>query len=129
MTPPAACIPRCPRLPHRVGGGTPRRAERPSRPRREARRAKRLTADSTAEQASAGLDALTDAERAAFTELNAAYTREIRLPLHHRRARPRQGGHPRRLPRRIDNDREAEFAEACRQVERIAELRLMDLLR
>jgi 2-oxo-4-hydroxy-4-carboxy--5-ureidoimidazoline (OHCU) decarboxylase len=31
--------------------------------------------------------------------------------------------------RRIDNDRETEFAEACRQVERIAELRLMDLLR
>ncbi|MDP5349090.1 MAG: allantoinase PuuE, partial [Paracoccaceae bacterium] len=35
--------------------------------------AKRLTAESTAEQASAGLDALTDAERARFTELNTAY--------------------------------------------------------
>jgi 2-oxo-4-hydroxy-4-carboxy--5-ureidoimidazoline (OHCU) decarboxylase len=31
--------------------------------------------------------------------------------------------------RRLDNDRETEFAEACRQVERIAELRLLDLLR
>ena len=28
--------------------------------------------------------------------------------------------------RRIDNDRDAEFAEACRQVERIAELRLQE---
>jgi 2-oxo-4-hydroxy-4-carboxy--5-ureidoimidazoline (OHCU) decarboxylase len=30
--------------------------------------------------------------------------------------------------RRIDNDRTTEFDEACRQVERIAEFRLMDLL-
>jgi 2-oxo-4-hydroxy-4-carboxy--5-ureidoimidazoline (OHCU) decarboxylase len=29
---------------------------------------------------------------------------------------------------RIGNDREREFAEACRQVERIAEFRLMDIL-
>ncbi len=28
--------------------------------------------------------------------------------------------------RRIDNDRDTEFAEACRQVERIAELRLIE---
>ena len=28
--------------------------------------------------------------------------------------------------RRIDNDRDTEFAEACRQVERIAELRLQE---
>ncbi|HHL22314.1 MAG TPA: allantoinase PuuE, partial [Aliiroseovarius sp.] len=35
--------------------------------------ARRLTADSTSEQASAGLDALTDAERAAFQDLNARY--------------------------------------------------------
>ncbi|MGB3981890.1 2-oxo-4-hydroxy-4-carboxy-5-ureidoimidazoline decarboxylase, partial [Planktomarina temperata] len=30
--------------------------------------------------------------------------------------------------RRITHDRETEFAEACRQVERIAEFRLRDLL-
>ncbi|NBX10005.1 MAG: polysaccharide deacetylase, partial [Marivivens sp.] len=29
--------------------------------------------------------------------------------------------------RRINNDRDTEFAEACRQVERIAEFRLQDL--
>ncbi|MGD1879642.1 MAG: 2-oxo-4-hydroxy-4-carboxy-5-ureidoimidazoline decarboxylase, partial [Kiloniellaceae bacterium] len=33
----------------------------------------RLTADSTREQASAGLDLLSDAERARFTDLNEAY--------------------------------------------------------
>ncbi len=30
--------------------------------------------------------------------------------------------------RRIDNDRDTEFAEACRQVERIGEWRLKDML-
>ena len=42
--------------------------------------AKRLTADSTSEQSSAGLDALTDAERATFERLNAAYTEKFRFP-------------------------------------------------
>ncbi|MGB8623523.1 MAG: allantoinase PuuE, partial [Paracoccaceae bacterium] len=42
--------------------------------------AKRLTAESTSEQASAGLDALTDAERATFTELNDAYTAKFGFP-------------------------------------------------
>ena len=59
--------------------------------------AKRLTPESTAEQAGAGLDALTDAERARFTELNDSLPVEVRLPLHHRRPRQRQGEHPRRL--------------------------------
>src|SRR5690606_765051 len=42
--------------------------------------AKRLTADSTAEQASAGLDALTDAERERFTALNTAYVEKFGFP-------------------------------------------------
>src|SRR5690606_7451234 len=42
--------------------------------------AKRLTAESTAEQASAGLDALTDRERETFTGLNAAYTAKFGFP-------------------------------------------------
>ncbi|MFD0981061.1 allantoinase PuuE [Tropicimonas aquimaris] len=91
--------------------------------------AKRLTADSTAEQASAGLDALTDAERDAFTELNAAYTEKFGFPFiiavrDHDKAGILAG-----FRRRLDNDRATEFAEACTQVERIAELRLkaMDL--
>ena len=42
--------------------------------------AKRLTAESTAEQAGAGLDALTDAERAQFTALNDAYQAKFGFP-------------------------------------------------
>ena len=42
--------------------------------------AKRLTAESTEEQASAGLDALTDDEREKFTSLNEAYTQKHGFP-------------------------------------------------
>jgi OHCU decarboxylase len=130
MTPPAACIPRWP-----ASSAPPREEERlgvltrPSRPRRQARR--RETPDggvSTAEQASAGLDALTDAERAAFTELNAAYTAKFGFPFIIAVRDHDKAGILAAFRRRIDNDRETEFAEACRQVERIAELRLLDLL-
>jgi OHCU decarboxylase len=86
--------------------------------------AQRLTADSTAEQASAGLDALTDAERDEFTRLNAAYTEKFGFPFI---IAVRDHDKPAILAafhRRLENDRTAEFAEACRQVERIARLRL-----
>ena len=88
--------------------------------------AKRLTADSTAEQASAGLDALTDDERAAFTELNAAYTAKFGFPFIIAVRDNTKASIMAAFRRRIDNDRGAEFAEACRQVERIAELRLIE---
>ncbi|SNS86342.1 allantoinase PuuE [Tropicimonas sediminicola] len=91
--------------------------------------AKRLTADSTAEQASAGLDALTDAERDAFTGLNAAYTAKFGFPFIIAVRDHDKAGILAAFRRRLDNDRATEFAEACTQVERIAELRLkaMDL--
>jgi OHCU decarboxylase len=90
--------------------------------------AKRLTPDSTAEQASAGLDALTDAERRAFTELNDAYTARFGFPFiiavrDHDRASILDA-----FRRRLQNDPDLEFREACRQVERIGELRLRELL-
>ena len=90
--------------------------------------AKRLTAESTAEQASAGLDALTDAERARFTELNTAYVEKHGFPFiiavrDHDKASILAA-----FERRIDNDSETEFAEAARQVERIALHRLRDAL-
>ncbi|WP_037310837.1 allantoinase PuuE [Ruegeria halocynthiae] len=90
--------------------------------------AKRLTQESTSEQASAGLDALTDQERAAFTELNQGYTQKFGFPFiiavrDHDKASIQQA-----FQRRIAQDRNTEFAEACRQVERIAEFRLKDLL-
>ncbi|MFT7510790.1 MAG: OHCU decarboxylase, partial [Sulfitobacter sp.] len=42
--------------------------------------AKQLTEESTHEQASAGLDALTDAERTAFTDLNTQYVAQFGFP-------------------------------------------------
>jgi OHCU decarboxylase len=90
--------------------------------------AKRLTAESTAEQASAGLDALTDAERAAFTRLNAEYTEKFGFPFIIAVRDHDKAGILAAFERRIGQDREAEFAEACRQVERIAELRLKEKL-
>ncbi|CUH43159.1 allantoinase PuuE [Ruegeria atlantica] len=90
--------------------------------------AKRLTQESTSEQASAGLDALTDDERAMFTGLNQKYTEKFGFPFiiavrDHDKTSILQA-----FQRRIDQDKATEFAEACRQVERIAEFRLRDVL-
>ncbi|MBF9061050.1 allantoinase PuuE [Rhodobacterales bacterium HKCCSP123] len=90
--------------------------------------AKRLTPESTAEQASAGLDALTEAERDAFTRLNAAYTGKFGFPFIIAVRDHDKAGILAAFERRLGQDRETEFAEACRQVERIAELRLMEKL-
>ena len=90
--------------------------------------AKRLTDDSTAEQASAGLDALTDAERATFTGLNAAYVAKHGFPFIIAVRDHDKAGILAAFERRIDNDTDTEFAEACKQVERIARLRLEDMV-
>ncbi|EYD75028.1 Uricase [Rubellimicrobium mesophilum DSM 19309] len=90
--------------------------------------AKRLTAESTSEQASAGLDALTDEEREAFGRLNAAYVGTHGFPFIIAVRDHDKAGILRAFERRIGNDRATELAEACRQVERIAELRLGALL-
>ena len=88
----------------------------------------RLTAESTAEQAGAGLDLLTDEERANFTRLNDAYTAKHGFPFIIAVKDNTKATILDAFQRRIDNDRATEFAEACRQVERIAELRLIDKL-
>ena len=90
--------------------------------------AKRLTAESTAEQASAGLDALTDAERAEFTALNDAYTEKFGFPFIIAVRDHDKAGILAAFKRRVEQDRDTEFAEACRQVERIALLRLKAVL-
>ncbi len=90
--------------------------------------AKRLTAESTSEQASAGLDALTDAERETFAELNGAYVAKHGFPFIIAVRDHNKAGILTAFRARIDNDRDAEFAEACRQVERIAWFRLSDML-
>ena len=90
--------------------------------------AKRLTQESAAEQASAGLDALTDAERHEFTQLNTAYQEKFGFPFiiaarDHTRAQILEA-----FRQRLGNDADTEFRTACGQVERIAELRLRALL-
>jgi OHCU decarboxylase len=90
--------------------------------------AKRLTAESTAEQAGAGLDALTDDERAAFTAMNDAYTAKFGFPFIIAVRDNTKASIQEAFRRRLDSDRDTEFAEACRQVERIAALRLADKL-
>ncbi len=90
--------------------------------------ANRLTPESTHEQSSAGLDALTDEERATFTRLNEAYMARHGFPFIIAVRDHDKASIAAAFRRRIDNDRASEFAEACRQVERIAELRLGDLL-
>jgi OHCU decarboxylase len=89
--------------------------------------AKRLTADSTAEQASAGLDALTDAERDSFTQLNTDYTAKFGFPFIIAVRDHDKGSILSAFQRRIEQDRDTEFTEACRQVERIAQLRLQEI--
>ena len=91
-------------------------------------RARRLTAESTAEQASAALDALTDAERAEFERLNGAYTAKHGFPFIIAVRDHTKEGILRAFRQRIDHDTETEFAAACAQIERIAELRLRALL-
>ncbi|MBL6431796.1 MAG: 2-oxo-4-hydroxy-4-carboxy-5-ureidoimidazoline decarboxylase [Alphaproteobacteria bacterium] len=90
--------------------------------------AKRLTAESTGEQASAGLDALTDAERARFTALNDAYTERFGFPFILAVKGRNKQEILENFEGRVDNDRDTEFATACAQVERIAGLRLADIL-
>lgn len=90
--------------------------------------AKRLTAESTAEQAGAGLDALTDAEKARFTELNDAYQAKFGFPFIIAVRGLDKAAILKAFETRIANDRPTEFATACAQVERIATLRLKDML-
>ncbi|PCH66923.1 MAG: polysaccharide deacetylase [Rhodobacteraceae bacterium] len=90
--------------------------------------ANRLTAESTSEQAGAGLDSLTDQDRAMFTQLNDAYTKKHGFPFIIAVRDNTKASIKAAFERRITNDNATELAEACTQVERIAELRLRDLL-
>lgn len=90
--------------------------------------AKRLTPESTAEQASAALDALTDDERATFQRLNTDYVAKHGFPFIIAVRDNTKASILQAFATRIGNDTDTEFATACAQVERIAELRLKDIL-
>lgn len=87
-----------------------------------------LTSDSTQEQASAGLDRLSEDELARFTELNARYTHKFHFPFIMAVKGSGKDEILQAFEHRLENDPETEFAAACSEVERIALLRLKDLL-
>ncbi|WDZ75626.1 2-oxo-4-hydroxy-4-carboxy-5-ureidoimidazoline decarboxylase [Ensifer adhaerens] len=88
----------------------------------------KLTADSTAEQASAGLDRLTSEEHQRFTALNDAYTKKFGFPFIIAVKGLTKGQILAAFESRIDNSPEEEFETACAQVEKIARLRLQSML-
>lgn len=90
----------------------------------KAARAGALTADSTAEQASAGLDRLSEAEFADFHRLNDAYRARFASPFIVCVRRHSKGSILRQFERRLGNSPQAERANTLSEIFRIAALRL-----
>ena len=88
----------------------------------------RLTADSTAEQASAGLDKCSPEEFARLQELNEAYKARFGFPFIMAVKGRTRAEIIQAFEERVNNDAETEFATALGQVERIALLRLEQIL-
>ncbi|RUL96691.1 2-oxo-4-hydroxy-4-carboxy-5-ureidoimidazoline decarboxylase [Rhizobium chutanense] len=87
-----------------------------------------LTEDSRKEQAGAGLDRLSPAEHARFTELNSAYVEKFGFPFIIAVKGLSKDDILAAFETRISNSRDEEFATATAQVERIALLRLTSML-
>jgi 2-oxo-4-hydroxy-4-carboxy-5-ureidoimidazoline decarboxylase len=85
-----------------------------------------LQPESKREQAGAGLDKLTAEEFARFTELNDAYRGKFRFPFILAVKDVDKHQILAAFAERIDNDPEAEFANAIRQVARIVAFRIDD---
>jgi len=90
----------------------------------KAARAGTLTADSTREQSSAGLDRLNEREFEAFHRLNAAYRDKFGFPFIVCVRRHTKDSIFAQFERRLKNDMAAEFETALGEVARIAALRL-----
>ena len=90
----------------------------------KAAREGRLTADSTAEQAAAGLDRLSEAEYASFHRLNDAYRSKFGMPFIVSVRRHGKESILREFERRLNNDAAAEQKTALAEICRIAALRL-----
>ncbi|MEH7877977.1 2-oxo-4-hydroxy-4-carboxy-5-ureidoimidazoline decarboxylase [Rhizobium laguerreae] len=87
-----------------------------------------LTEDSRKEQSAAGLDRLSPAEHARFTELNSAYVEKFGFPFIIAVKGLGKDDILSAFETRIGNGRDEEFATATAQVERIALLRLTTML-
>ena len=88
--------------------------------------AKTLTAESNAEQASAGLDKLTPEEFERFHALNTAYGARFGFPFIIAVRLNDKTSILAAMQARLANDRDAEIAEAITQISLIAKLRLQD---
>ena len=86
----------------------------------------RLTAESTAEQAAAGLSALSADEAAAFERHNADYRAKFGFPFVICARENRKEAILAAFPRRLANAREQEVAAALEEIYKIARLRLAD---
>lgn len=85
-----------------------------------------LTAESSAEQAGAGLDRLTPEEFARFHDLNAAYGKAFGFPFIICVRLNDKSSILRAMQARLSNDRAAEIAEAIKQIGLISKLRILD---
>jgi OHCU decarboxylase len=88
----------------------------------------KLTAGSTAEQASAGLDALSAAERAEFRDLNARYRERFGFPFIMAVKGRGSGEILAAFRSRLAQPRAAEIQTALTEIEKIALLRLREIL-
>jgi len=90
--------------------------------------AKPLTKQSASEQASAGLDVLGDAEREKFLALNRKYVDKFGFPFIIAVRDHDKASILKAFETRLENDGDSEFLTACSEVERIAQLRIMDII-
>jgi 2-oxo-4-hydroxy-4-carboxy-5-ureidoimidazoline decarboxylase len=91
-------------------------------------RAGALAPSSAHEQASLGLDRLSDAEFQRFESLNAAYRARFGFPFVIAVRRQTRASVLREFERRLDNDAETELRTALAEINAIARFRLDDLL-
>ena len=94
----------------------------------KAARAGTMTLESKAEQASAGLDHLSADELARFTALNAAYRARFGFPFIMAVKGKSKADILAAFQRRLANDAEPETRTALDEIDRIAALRLKDIL-
>jgi OHCU decarboxylase len=87
-----------------------------------------LTVASRSEQAGAGLDRCTPEEYRRFQELNDLYKGRFGFPFIIAVAGKTRHDILEAFEQRLENDRDSEFAEALRQIDRIARLRLEAML-
>lgn len=88
----------------------------------------RLTAESTREQASAGLNRLTAVELAEFQQNNAAYLARFGIPFIICARLTHKSAILAAMQSRLANSAAIEFSTALGEIEKIAQLRLTDLL-